>query len=438
MKKIVIAGCGAYHFAPAILEDLLVRYRMPSELWLVDSDLGLAELTARAAQKLADAFEVRTRFFYTADWKRAIPGADAVVVTADFLEEDAWRMDYEALDAVGLGKQVRLSGGLGGLMQTLRACGFIAALAEQMRDSCPRDAVLLLCDSGFGGLPLARACEVARLIGIRAYGISGVAEQTLRRMALYLDIPEQALELVCAGLSGFSWIAQMQSEGKDLIPRAMEEIRKDEREALAAQYIDWYQAIPAGDRVMQYELLADTELSPRRTVVYSGVGAADAEVRKNRLAALAVYGPKTPQGAEAWAGIRSSGLKSARPIEVLRALWGEGACQVESLTMPCDGAVPGVRQGRFVEGPATVDGDGAHGQKAELPIELWDVMEQISLCHTLYAESAATGNRDAMRQALEIDPALSGVDLLYAEEILDQMMTAQRDRLERFFTDEED
>ena len=42
MKKIVIAGAGAYHFAPAIFEDLFVRYRMPVEVWMVDADLDMA------------------------------------------------------------------------------------------------------------------------------------------------------------------------------------------------------------------------------------------------------------------------------------------------------------------------------------------------------------------------------------------------------------
>ena len=36
MKKIVIAGAGAYFFAPAIFEDLFVRFRMEAEYWMVD------------------------------------------------------------------------------------------------------------------------------------------------------------------------------------------------------------------------------------------------------------------------------------------------------------------------------------------------------------------------------------------------------------------
>lgn len=90
----------------------------------------------------------------------------------------------------------------------------------------------------------------------------------------------------------------------------------------------------------------------------SGVGAADYELRKRNLALLTVHGPMRPKGAQAWGQIRTSGLSSVRPVEILRALWGEGECDVKSMVMPCDGAVPGVTHGRFVEGPAHVTKDG--------------------------------------------------------------------------------
>ena len=39
--------------------------------------------------------------------------------------------------------------------------------------------------------------------------------------------------------------------------------------------------------------------------------------------------------------------------------------------------------------------DGPVGQPVELPIELEDVMEQLSLVNRLYAEAAATGSRNS-------------------------------------------
>ncbi|MGN0758635.1 MAG: hypothetical protein ACI4MU_05505 [Candidatus Ventricola sp.] len=435
MKKIVIAGAGAYHFAPAIFEDLFVRCRMPVEAWMVDADLDMAELSARGAQALARAFGVEARFYYTTQLKKAVFSADAVIVCADFLDEEAWKQDVDALNDVGLGKQARLRGGLGGAMQTLRSLDFIANLAEQMQEECP-DAPLILCDSGYGGLQLGRACECAqRFCGVRTLGVSGVTEQTKKRLSLYLDVKEEDMLLTCAGLNGFSWVSQMRDTkmGANLIPRCMKEMQEDSREELSAQYIDWYGAIPAGPLVTQYEMLADTEKSPRKTVLLSGVGLADYELRKRNLALLTVHGPMRPEGLKAWGQIRTSGLATARPVEILRALWGEGACRVPSLTMPCDGAIPGVAMGRFVEGPAQVDENGAAGYACDLPVELHDVMEQLSLCNLLYAEAATSGSRKALREALEIDPALTGVDLLYAEGLLGDMMEAQKEKLPRFF-----
>jgi len=148
---------------------------------------------------------------------------------------------------------------------------------------------------------------------------------------------------------------------------------------------------------------------------------------------LTVYGPTTPNGLEAWSQIRGSGLSSVRPIEVLRALWGECECRVNNLCMPCDGAIEGVAPGRFVEGPAVVSAEGVRGEAVHLPMELEDLMGQLSLCNVLYAEAAAAGSRAALREAMEIDPALSGVDLLYTEGVLSDMMEAQKDKLKRFF-----
>ena len=435
MKKIVIAGAGSYHFAPAIFEDLFVSWREPVEVWMVDSDLDMAELCARGAQALARGFGCQARFYYTTQLSKATFSADAVIFCADFLDEQAWKKDVEILEEVGLYKQARLRGGLGGAMQTMRVLDFITDLATQMAEECPI-APLIICDSGFGGVQLARACECAqRFCGVRTLGLSGVTEQTAKRLALYLDVKQEDLDIQCAGLNNFSWVTRLRDKKKDidLIPRCMEEMQEDSREQLSSQYIDWYGAIPAGERVMLYELLADTDLSPKKTVLLSGVGLADYELRKRNLAMLTVHGPLSPEGAKAWGQIRTSGLSSVRPIQVLRALWEGKSCRVENLNMPCDGAVEGVAPGRFVECPAMIENGEVRGEAVELPVELHDLMGQLSLVNVLYAEAAASGSRAALREAMEIDPALTGVDLLYTEGVLSDMMETQKEKLKRFF-----
>jgi len=402
---------------------------------MVDADLDMAELCARGAQALARGFGCQARFYYTTQLSKATFSADAVIFCADFLDEEAWKKDVEILTDAGLAKQARLRGGLGGATQTMRVLDFMTDLATQMHEECP-DAPLIICDSGFGGVQLARACECAqRFCGVRTLGISGVTEQTKKRLALYLDVKQEDLDIECAGLNSFSWVTRLcdKKKNEDLIARCMKEMQEDSREELSSQYIDWYGAIPAGERVMLYELLGDTDLSPKKTVLLSGVGLADYELRKRNLALLTVHGPLSPEGAKAWGQIRTSGLQTARPVEILRALWEGKTCRVNNLNMPCDGAVEGVAPGRFVECPAVIENGEVRGVPVQLPVELHDLMSQLSLVNVLYAEAAATGSRAALREAMEIDPALSGVDLIYTEGVLSDMMEAQKEKLKRFF-----
>ena len=62
-----------------------------------------------------------------------------------------------------------------------------------------------------------------------------------------------------------------------------------------------------------------------------------------------------------------------------------------------------------------------------------ELLEQLSLVNRLYAEAAATGSRNVLREALEIDPALTGIDLLYAEGIVADMLENQKEKYPRFF-----
>lgn len=114
--KIVILGAGAYELAPALLDDLFVQYQTVCDLWVVDDSLDTAELTARAAQSLARAAALPARVFYTANPRKALPDADYVLWCREAPDAADFARDLAALDAIGLGKQARPFGGIGGAM----------------------------------------------------------------------------------------------------------------------------------------------------------------------------------------------------------------------------------------------------------------------------------------------------------------------------------
>ncbi|MFR5795928.1 MAG: hypothetical protein ACLUI3_10525 [Christensenellales bacterium] len=77
---------------------------------MVDADLDMAELSARGAQGWRAPSACRRDSITRPSCKGGV-FADAVILCSDFLDEEAWKKDFESLDAVGLGKQVRLRGG---------------------------------------------------------------------------------------------------------------------------------------------------------------------------------------------------------------------------------------------------------------------------------------------------------------------------------------
>ena len=53
------------------------------------------------------------------------------------------------------------------------------------------------------------------------------------------------------------------------------------------------------------------------------------------------------------------------------------------------------------------------------------------------AALAAMGDRSALRECIEVDPALAGLDRLYVQDVVDKMIELHSDVLSRF-DDEED
>ena len=464
--KIVILGAGAYDLAPALLDDLFVQTHTVCDLWLVDRSLDVAELTARAAQALAKAAAIPARFFYTANAAKALAGADYVLWCRDPLSPEAFARDLKALDDIGLGKQMRPFGGIGGALATLREGGLLMDLCELMQRECPQ-AVLVVASG-----PVARLCEVAqRFGGIRALGLSRAPYDAAQRLRALLGA-SMTPQVVCAGTSCFSWVLAAKLDGRDALVDAKRRLLQDAADSRArekkhaeeaskaqaepakdlrlsfdemlgahkegkqsdfvsAQYVDWYDAMPATGA--EWQMLRDTPESPRLSALPQAFGEAGQELRLRRLASIAVHGPAHPEGRAAFeAMLQTSG--PLRPMQLVHALSGRApALCVPGLVRPCDGSIPCVADGRFIEAPAVVAQEGISARPMPaFPMALEELLDRVTQANLLYAQAAAYGDRVALREALEADPATDGIDLLYALDTVDDMIEQSRDALTRF------
>jgi alpha-galactosidase len=119
------------------------------------------------------------------------------------------------------------------------------------------------------------------------------------------------------------------------------------------------------------------------------------------------------------------------PVEVAVALARGDAVDVPIINLPNRGNLTDLPDGRIVEVPARISGGELTGVTVgALPGDTAAICRAVSDVHELVAQGAATGDRAALRQAIEIDPAVD--DKAAGLTVLDRLIEAHRDLLPRF------
>ena len=141
--QITIIGGGSYQWAPTLIVDLLRTESIrPLRLVLEDIDpvpLPTMEAFAKlAAQTLGTEVDVTT----TTDQRRALEGADFVVVTISTGGFPTMRVDLEVPARHGIYQSVGDSVGPGGVNRALRNIPVLVGIGHDMEEVCP-DAWML-------------------------------------------------------------------------------------------------------------------------------------------------------------------------------------------------------------------------------------------------------------------------------------------------------
>src|SRR5687767_4643650 len=143
MARIAIVGAGGYVFPLRLVGDLLSFPALRgSTISLMDIDLAGAERTATAARELVAHHGFPTRIETTDDRKRALDGADYVIVTFQVGGVGAYYHDVHIPRKYGLDQTVGDTLGPGGVFRFLRSAPAYREIALDMRRRCP-DALLI-------------------------------------------------------------------------------------------------------------------------------------------------------------------------------------------------------------------------------------------------------------------------------------------------------
>jgi alpha-galactosidase len=123
----------------ALVRDMAVSPGFAgSRVCLMDIDAGKIEVMAALARKIAAQKGAPARIEATTDRRRALDGADYVVVSIEHGNRaETWKQDYYVPIRHGSRQVYGENGGAGGAFHTWRQVGPLLALARAMERSCP-------------------------------------------------------------------------------------------------------------------------------------------------------------------------------------------------------------------------------------------------------------------------------------------------------------
>ncbi len=414
---------------PAMLADLLFAGKEPAEIAIHENNPAMTGVLENYGSAVIARSGLPASLRCSDTIPETLAGADCVVYAGDCMPASRFRMDREALsglqeDDPGLTEQARVNGGLGGLLHTLRNGSQVLDLCDDMAELAPNALVICL------GQPVARLTELFLLRGFDAYGLGHSplsGPNGVRALCRKLGRDPQTVRALTAGLPGFAFLLKLTdaATGANLMPQVLKLSESGDLGRLTPRWFAQYGAIPVGDVTEHAEFLpAQPDYEPDPDPVFSET----IEQRKERILSMNTVGragTASPEGALAQVKLLRT-APPVRPVQLALDLLRGLPKQHPAVARRNGHTIPRLPEDAVIQ--ADLD---PLNQSIDLPEALSDVCASVSETNHL-AALAAAGDRTALRECIENDPALDGLDRLYCQDVAARMIELHSDVLPRW------
>lgn len=435
MPTIAMIGAGSQIFCKTLTADILATEALRDcEIRLMSrTKPKLDRMEAFIRRMIADN-GLPARVWSTLDRRRALDGADYVIVMLQVGGVEAFELDYRIPLKYGVDQCIADSLGPGGVFRALRTIPVLADLARDMHELCP-DALLLNYANPMGAncAALGRVMENGQFIGL-CHGV----QTTLDLIGGYCGVPKEEIDYLCAGINHMAWFLQLRDrrDGRDLYPLFKERCEQPEyyvnekvrievmrhfgyfmteSTGHLSEYVPWFRKNAralqlycdepdfggaSGAYYHYCRMLADKY----RDADYLALESTDARCRSVEYCSYILEAKATGRPFKLQGNVRNDGYITNLPA---------GCC---------------------VEIPVFVDRQGLHPVRVgALPVQLAALNQSNITVQTLAVEAAFTGDPEFAAQAIAMDPLTSAVcTLAEVREMTREMLEAQRPWLPQF------
>ena len=418
---------------PALLADLLFAGAgQDAAVTVEEKNPAMRDLLQGYGDKIFEKAGRGGSLLVSENREEVLADAGCVIYAGDCQAASRFFQDRSALssdgeDDPGLTDQARVNGGIEGLMHTLRAGEIILELCDDMDRCCPEAVVINL------GQPVARTTDIFERRGYRCYGLGRTPLRGANGVDTYakrLQILPENVRAVTAGLPGFAFLTEMRDGGADLLNKLKKAAENGELGSLAKRWLGWWDALPAGDVTDHAEFLpAQDGFIPEENPEFGET----VEKRKERILFMNTV---REQGAESREGAMAqllllSRVPPVRPMKLALAILRRETADIPAVARKNGKTLPQLSPEAVIEtGLKLEEGEDRTGE-IRVPEGLADILGEVDRANRLAAK-AAFGDREALREYVETDPALDGLDRLYCLEVVNALIEMHADVLKRF------
>ena len=432
-KKIAMIGAGSVVFTKTLMSDIMAT---PA---LADSEFALMSRTEPKLRRM-EAFANRmvkenrlpAKVWATLDRRKAIEGADFVIVMIQVGGFDAYAIDYEVPLKYGVDQCIGDSLGPGGVFRGLRSVPVLRDIARDIEEVAKPGAIMLQYANPMAGNCLA----LGKVTKVPFVGLCHGVQTTLDLIAGYVGVPKEEIVYTCGGINHMDWFLTLQHKGRDLYPTLREVFEKPE----------YYKNEKVRGEVMRHFGYFMTESTGHLSEYLPWF-------RKNKKA-LDLYCDEPSFGGESGAYYKYSKALAAKyaqhdPLEFESAKIVSRSVEycsyiMEAVTtgkpfrfmgnVPNAGYITNLPDGCCVEVPTFADPTGLHPTRlGALPSQCAAACMTNVNVQILGAEAGIHGDPEHVVHAVALDPLTSAVlTLKEVRDMCSEMLEAQRAWLPQF------
>lgn len=211
--RITFIGAGSTVFMKNIVGDVLQRPALSgATIALMDINPQRLEESAVVVRKIASTLNAKARVETYTDQKKALQGADFVVVAFQIGGYDPCTItDFDVPKRYGLRQTIADTLGVGGIMRGLRTVPHLWKICDDMLIVCP-NAILL---QYVNPMAINTWAITAKYPTIRQVGLCHSVQGTAMELALDLDIPYEEIRYRAAGINHMAFYLKFEHRQKD-------------------------------------------------------------------------------------------------------------------------------------------------------------------------------------------------------------------------------